>query len=198
MDIDYAQELGYKIKHMAVAQSNSSSIECSVYPALISNKNIMSKIDGVMNAVKIIGDKFGSSILYGHGAGGAATASAVVSNIKDYCSHINQKQNSWLFQRDSDNGIIDINEISNQYYLRIFANDVPGVMAKITSTLAKNDISIEAVTQHEPIRDEKLIPVVMITNSIKHKHILSAIKTIESMSNINGKVNLIRVHNDNT
>ena len=71
-------------------------------------------------------------------------------------------------------------------------------MAKITSTLAKNDISYEAVTQHQPIRDEKLFPVVMITNSIKHKHILSAIKTIESMSNINGKVNLIRVHNDNT
>jgi homoserine dehydrogenase len=92
---------------------------------------------------------------------------------------------------------MNINDISSQYYLRIFANDVPGVMAEVTSTLASYKISIEAVTQHEPLKNDKLIPIVMITNSVSYKSILSSIKTIEVLENINGKINLIRVFNDN-
>ena len=197
MDIDYANELGYKIKHIATARSNNSQIECKVHPALINNKNILSKIDGVMNAVRTVGDKFGTSLLYGHGAGGAATASAVVSNIIDYCIHVDRKvkniSDSIAAHRKD---LVTIEDTSNQYYLRMFANDVPGVMADITSTLAEHKISIEAVTQHEPLENEKLIPIVMITNSVVFKDMLSAIKTIESMDNIVGKVNLIRVFND--
>ena len=93
--------------------------------------------------------------------------------------------------------IINVNDIENQYYLRMFANDIPGVMAEITTSLAKHQISIEAVMQHEPLEDEKLIPIVMITNSIKYKEMLSAIAMIEAMNNINGSVNLIRVLSDN-
>ena len=197
MDIDYANELGYKIKHIATARSNNSQIECKVHPALINNKNILSKIDGVMNAVRTVGDKFGTSLLYGHGAGGAATASAVVSNIIDYCIHVDRKvkniSNSIAADRKD---LVTIEDTSNQYYLRMFANDVPGVMADITSTLAEHKISIEAVTQHEPLENEKLIPIVMITNSVVFRDMLSAIKKIESMNNIVGKVNLIRVFND--
>jgi homoserine dehydrogenase len=197
MDIDYASELGYKIKHIATARSNDSQIECKVHPALVNKKNILSKIDGVMNAVKVIGDKFGTSMLYGHGAGGAATASAVVSNIIDYCIHLDRKVKSKPDPIGSGSReLVDIQNISNQYYLRMFANDVPGVMADITSTLAKHQISIEAVTQHEPFENEKLIPVVMITNSVRYKNILSAINKIETMDNIIGDINLIRVFND--
>ena len=197
MDIDYANELGYKIKHIATARSNNSQIECKVHPALINNKNILSKIDGVMNAVRTVGDKFGTSLLYGHGAGGAATASAVVSNIIDYCIHVDRKvKNISKSIAAHRKDLVTIEDTSNQYYLRMFANDVPGVMADITSTLAEHKISIEAVTQHEPLENEKLIPIVMITNSVVFKDMLSAIKTIESMDNIVGKVNLIRVFND--
>ena len=197
MDIDYANELGYKIKHIATARSNNSQIECKVHPALINNKNILSKIDGVMNAVRTVGDKFGTSLLYGHGAGGAATASAVVSNIIDYCIHVDRKvKNISNSMAAHQKDLVTIQDTSNQYYLRMFANDVPGVMADITSTLAEHNISIEAVTQHEPLENEKLIPIVMITNSVVFKDMLSAIKTIESMDNIVGKVNLIRVFND--
>ena len=92
---------------------------------------------------------------------------------------------------------MNINDISSQYYLRIFANDVPGVMAEVTSTLASHKISIEAVTQHEPLKNDKLIPIVMITNSVSYESILSSIKTIEALENISGKINLIRVFNDN-
>ena len=197
MDIDYANELGYKIKHIATARSNNSQIECKVHPALINNKNILSKIDGVMNAVRTVGDKFGTSLLYGHGQGVLLQHHAVVSNIIDYCIHVDRKvkniSNSIAAHRKD---LVTIEDTSNQYYLRMFANDVPGVMADITSTLAEHKISIEAVTQHEPLENEKLIPIVMITNSVFFKNMLSAIKTIESMDNIVGKVNLIRVFND--
>ncbi|MBL6700996.1 MAG: homoserine dehydrogenase [Gammaproteobacteria bacterium] len=195
MDIDYSKELGYTIKHVAITKVTDEDIECRAHPVLIHNSNILSNVDGVMNAVRTIGDRFGTSLLYGHGAGGEATASAVVSNIKDFCifkKYISNenKNDEYLFSRKN---IIDINKISTQYYLRIFANDVPGVMAEVTSTLASHDISIEAVTQHEPLESEKLIPIVMITNSVSYEKILSSINKIESLNNINGKVNLIRV-----
>ena len=193
MDIDYAKELGYTIKHVAITKATDENIECRAHPVLIHNSNILSNVDGVMNAVRTVGDRFGTSLLYGHGAGGEATASAVISNIKDFCifkNYISNKNNDYMF---TSKNIIDINEISTQYYLRIFANDVPGVMAEVTSTLASHDISIEAVTQHEPLESEKLIPIVMITNSVSYEKILSSINKIESLNNINGKVNLIRV-----
>ncbi|MCH1416357.1 MAG: homoserine dehydrogenase [Gammaproteobacteria bacterium] len=193
MDIDYAKELGYTIKHVAITKATDKNIECRAHPVLIHNSNILSNVDGVMNAVRTVGDRFGTSLLYGHGAGGEATASAVISNIKDFCifkNYVSNKNNDYMF---TSKNIIDINEISTQYYLRIFANDVPGVMAEVTSTLASHDISIEAVTQHEPLESEKLIPIVMITNSVSYEKILSSINKIESLNNINGKVNLIRV-----
>ena len=193
MDIDYAKELGYTIKHVAITKVTDENIECRAHPVLIHNSNILSNVDGVMNAVRTVGDRFGTSLLYGHGAGGKATASAVISNIKDFCifkQYVSNKNDDYMF---TSKNIIDINEISTQYYLRIFANDVPGVMAEVTSTLASHDISIEAVTQHEPLESEKLIPIVMITNSVSYEKILSSINKIESLNNINGKVNLIRV-----
>jgi len=197
MDIDYAKELGYTIKHVAITKATDENIECRAHPVLIHNTNILSNVDGVMNAVRTVGDRFGTSLLYGHGAGGEATASAVISNIKDFCifkKYVSNKNDDYMF---TSKNIIDINEISTQYYLRIFANDVPGVMAEVTSTLASHDISIEAVTQHEPFQSEKLIPIVMITNSVSYEKILSSINKIESLNNINGKVNLIRVFSDN-
>jgi len=193
MDIDYAKELGYTIKHVAITKATDENIECRAHPVLIHNSNILSNVDGVMNAVRTVGDRFGTSLLYGHGAGGEATASAVISNIKDFCifkKYVSNKNDDYMF---TSKNIIDINEISTQYYLRIFANDVPGVMAEVTSTLASHDISIEAVTQHEPLESEKLIPIVMITNSVSYEKILSSVNKIESLNNINGKVNLIRV-----
>ncbi len=196
MDIDYANELGYKIKHLGIVKSDDTTIDCRVHPALIHKSNILSNVDGVMNAVRTKGDKFGTSMMYGHGAGGEATASAVVSNIIDFSNHKNKSNFHGGNNVFETTKISDIIDTSSTYYLRMFANDVPGVMAEITSTLASHEISIEAVTQHEPIKNEKLIPIVMITNHVNHGKILSAINQIESLENINGKINLIRVFSD--
>ena len=197
MDIYYADELGYKIKHIASSKSVDEQIECNSYPALIPNSHILSNIDGVMNAVLIKGDRFGTSMLYGHGAGGDATASAVVSNIKDFCNFKTGQVNSHsIYDLKSRNRITSIGELISQYYLRIFAKDVPGVMAEITSTLASHNISIEAVTQHEPVEENELIPIVIITNSVEFKSIESAISQISRLENIHEKIQLIRVFNE--
>ena len=196
MDIDYANELGYKIKHVGLVKSENSTIDCRVHPVLIHKSNILSNVDGVMNAVRTKGDKFGTSMLYGHGAGGEATASAVVSDIIDFSNYKNKSNIKHVDESIDKIKICNIIDTHSSYYLRIFANDVPGVMAEVTSTLASFDISIEAVTQHEPIKKEKLIPIVMITNYVNHKKILSAINQIESLKNVNGKISLIRVFNN--
>jgi len=196
MDIDYANELGYKIKHVGLVKSENSTIDCRVHPVLINKSNILSNVDGVMNAVRTRGDKFGTSVLYGHGAGGEATASAVVSDIIDFSNYKNKSNIKSINDSNDEIKICNINDTHSSYYLRIFANDVPGVMAEVTSTLASFDISIEAVTQHEPIKKEKLIPIVMITNYVNHKKILSALNQIESLKNVSGKISLIRVFNN--
>ena len=197
MDINFAKELGYCIKHVGITNKYDNSIQCRVHPVLIHKDNILAQVLGVMNAVLITGDKFGTSMLYGHGAGGDATASAVVSNLVDAInfSSNNDVINKNLF-KNSGSCSFDItknDDISSPFYLRIYARDISGVMAEITNILANENISIEAVTQHEPTDVHSLIPIVMITNNIDGLSVIKAINKIESLAHVEGKVHSIRV-----
>ena len=197
MDIKYAQELGYCIKHVGISRIDDDSIECMAHPVLISKDNIFSNVDGVMNAILIKGDRFGTSMLYGNGAGGDATASAVISNLieainfssGDDCSSSNVLKNFSLHQLS----IKDHKDIKSPFYMRIHAEDISGVMAEITKILAKESISIEAVTQHEPTDTNSLIPIVMITNTVSYSAIENSIKKIENLDHVKENVFSIRV-----
>ena len=197
MDIKYAQELGYCIKHVGISRIDDDSIECMAHPVLISKGNIFSNVDGVMNAILIKGDRFGTSMLYGNGAGGDATASAVISNLieainfssGDDCSSSNVLKNFGLNQLS----IKDHKDIKSPFYMRIHAEDISGVMAEITKILAKESISIEAVTQHEPTDTNSLIPIVMITNTVSYSAIENSIKKIENLDHVKENVFSIRV-----
>ena len=163
----------------------------------VPKNNILSQVNDVMNAILVKGERFGTSMFYGHGAGGNATASAIISNLVEA---INFSENI-----DTTNSIIsnsvgalerkikNIEQVESSFYLRMHAKDIPGVMAEITNILAKEQISIEAVTQHEPEKDDALIPIVMITNSVTGLSVKKAIEKIQDLKNINGKVNRIRV-----
>ena len=197
MDIKYAQELGYCIKHVGISRIDDDSIECTAHPVLISKDNIFSNVDGVMNAILIKGDRFGTSMLYGNGAGGDATASAVISNLieainfssGDDCSSSNVLKNFGLNQLS----IKDHKDVKSPFYMRIHAEDISGVMAEITKILAKESISIEAVTQHEPTDTNSLIPIVMITNTVSYSAIENSIKKIENLDHVKENVFSIRV-----
>ena len=197
MDIKYAKELGYKIKHVGITGISDNSIECRVHPVLVPEKDILAQVSGVMNSVILKGDCLGTSMLYGHGAGGSATASAVVADIVDAINSIRKKDfdicNNQNFNTKKNLDIKDINDIECPFYLRIFAEDISGVMAEITNILANQNISIEAVTQHESDRDNTIIPIVMITNSVKGELINNAIKQMENLHHVKEAVHLIRV-----
>ena len=197
MDIKYASELGYSIKHVGITRKAKNSIECMAHPVLVSKENIFSNVKGVMNAILIKGDRFGTSMLYGNGAGGDATASAVVSNLVEAYNFRVGNDYSSQNMRDNfganESSIKDYESIKSPFYMRIYAEDVSGVMAEITNVLAKESISIEAVTQHEPTDINSLIPIVMITNSVEFSSIKSAIKKIESLDHVKETVFQIRV-----
>ena len=197
MDIKFASELGYCIKHVGISRKVDESIECMAHPVLIEKENIFSNVGGVMNALMVKGDRFGTSMLYGNGAGGEATASAVISNLVDAInfatgvdiSSINISNN----MASNNISIKNYNDISSPFYMRIYAEDISGVMAEITKILAKESISIEAVTQHEPADKNSLIPIVMITNSVSYLSVKNSIKKIENLEHVKESVFSIRV-----
>ena len=197
MDIKYSNELGYAIKHIGVTKETNGLVECRVHPMLVPKDNILSQVHDVMNAVLVSGERFGSSMLYGHGAGGDATASAVIADLVEainFDTGIN-KDNLRISELigTKNKKIKEINDIENSFYIRIHAKDVPGVMAEITNILAKENISIEAVTQHEPHESSSSIPIVMITDSVLGSSIDKAIKKIKSLNNVEDEINSIRV-----
>ena len=197
MDINYAKELGYIIKHVGIAEILDDEVHASVHPVLVASNNIFSQVPDEMNAVIVKGERFGQTMLYGHGAGGNATASAVVSDLVSAINHIADLQSSHaqMIETVGQNSykIGSLDNTNAQYYLRIFADDVPGVMADITNKLAEKKISIEAVTQHEPTNDNSPIPIVIITNNVKDLLIKDVIRNIEKMKNIKDTVYSIRI-----
>tara|TARA_B100000941_G_scaffold78423_1_gene53566 strand:+ start:16419 stop:17711 length:1293 start_codon:yes stop_codon:yes gene_type:complete len=197
MDISYTKELGYIIKHVGVTEISDDVVTVSVHPVLVANNNIFSQVPNEMNAIVVKGERFGQTMLYGHGAGGNATASAVISDLVSAINFINYSKSSYTQMVETvGKKSYDIGSIENtqsQYYLRISADDVPGVMAEITNKLAEKEISIEAVTQHEPTDASSPIPIVIITNNVRHLLIKKVIKDIEKMENIKDKVYSIRI-----
>jgi homoserine dehydrogenase len=197
MDIKFASELGYCIKHVGIARKVDESIECMAHPVLIEKENIFSNVGGVMNALMVKGDRFGTSMLYGNGAGGEATASAVISNLVDainFATGVDISSINISNNMTSNNiSIKNYNDISSPFYMRIYAEDISGVMAEITKILAKESISIEAVTQHEPADKNSLIPIVMITNSVSYLSVKNSIKKIENLEHVKESVFSIRV-----
>ncbi len=197
MDISYAKELGYIIKHVGITEILNDVVYASVHPVLVASDNIFSQVPNEMNAIMVKGDRFGQTMLYGHGAGGNATASAVVSDLVSAINHITYTKSSYAQMiktvGQKQYKVESLDNTKSQYYLRIFAADVPGVMAEITNKLAEKDISIEAVTQHEATDANSPIPIVIITNIVKNSLIKDVIRDIEKMKNTIDKVSSIRI-----
>ena len=145
-DISIADELGYIIKHLGVSKKIDGLIDTRVHPTLIPKKRLLANVNGVMNAVLIKGNAVGPTLYYGPGAGDEATASAVIADLVDLVkgTHSNDEF-SWK-QLEKAN-YIEKDNVESIFYLRILASDKPGVLADITSILAKHNISVESVVQ---------------------------------------------------
>ncbi|MBU2984318.1 homoserine dehydrogenase [Saccharophagus degradans] len=199
-DVAYAGELGYQVKHLGITRKRpNQGIELRVHPTLIPNSRLIANVDGVMNAVLVKGDAVGPTLYYGPGAGAEPTASAVVSDIVDVSRLVGAESGSSVphlgFALDKlvDYPILPIEEVETAYYIRISALDRPGVLSKITQILSDAGISIEALIQKEPKEGQDHVPVILLTNRAIEKQIIAAIKKIEALDSINGKVVRIRV-----
>ncbi len=201
-DIRYADELGYRIKHLGISRKTPKGIELRVHPTLIDAKSIIANVNGVMNAVMVNGDAVGSTLYYGAGAGAGPTASAVVADIIDVARMISSPKSSvpaLAFQDDSlsDVPILPMDDVVSAYYLRITAIDKPGVLADITEILGDHLISIEAIIQKEPRGVDaasKRVPVIILTREIREATMHDAIREIEKLKAVAGKVTRIRVY----
>lgn len=198
-DVLYAEELGYRIKHVGISRKVDNGIEQRVHPTLIPERRLIANVDGVMNAILVKSDAVGPTLYYGAGAGAEPTASAVVADIVDVVRALTTDPENRVphlaFQHDalSDINILPIEEIETAYYLRMHAIDRPGVVADITKILGDSKISIEAILQKEPVGNANCIPVIFLTQCIKEKEMNGAITKIETLDAIVGKVTRIRM-----
>lgn len=147
-DIAFAKEFGYTIKLLGIAARDGAEVELRVHASLVRESAMIAKIDGVMNGISVVGDRVGETLYYGPGAGGNATASAVVANIIDIVR--SGKRSPMLgFNHPLEEGLRLKNrdDICSKYYLRLRVLDKPGILAKITQLFADHSISIEAVIQ---------------------------------------------------
>jgi homoserine dehydrogenase len=199
MDIAYAGELGYRIKSLAIARNAGTEIELRVHPALIPARHPIAGVDGVMNAVLVVGDAVGPTIYYGAGAGADPTASAVVADLVDVVRAMTADPENRVphlaFQPHAISAVTvrSMEDVESAYYLRMYAADRPGVLANVTSILGSLGISIEAVIQKEPEPGASLVPVIFLTQRVRERNINEAIRKIEALDTIDRKVFRIRV-----
>lgn len=198
-DIRYAEELGYRIKLLGIAKRKAAGFELRVHPTLIPERQLIANVEGVMNAVLVKGDAVGQTMYYGAGAGSEPTASAVVADLVDVArmltAHPDQRVPYLAFQLDrlSDVPILAMGEVETSYYLRLRVADKAGVLADITRMLADQDISIEALMQKEPHAGEQHADIILLTHRTQEKKIDAAIRRIEGLPVVTGKITRIRV-----
>jgi homoserine dehydrogenase len=198
-DVEYAEELGYRIKHLGIARKTDKGIELRVHPTLIPHRRLIANVDGVMNAVLVKGDAVGATLYYGAGAGAEPTASAVVADIVDVVRVLSSGPENRVphlaFQADSiaEIPLLTAQDIQTAYYLRLNAEDKPGVLADITRILANHAISIEAIIQKEPAKGETSLPVILLTQQTLEKEMNAAIAQMEALPTVIGHINRIRM-----
>jgi homoserine dehydrogenase len=198
-DLRYAEELGYRVKHLAIARRSNGGVELRVHPTLIPERQLIANVEGVMNAVLVQGDALGPTLYYGAGAGAEPTASAIVADLVDVVRTLTTDPNNRVphlaFQPDalSDLHILPMEQVHTSYYLRMQARDRPGVLAEVAQILASHGISIEAVVQKEPTQGQDSVPLIMLLHRVMEKHMNAALERIEALDSIEGKVMRLRM-----
>ncbi|TEU28497.1 homoserine dehydrogenase [Alkanindiges illinoisensis] len=198
-DVNYAEELGYRIKHLGVARRLAHGIELRVHPTLIPESRLIANVNGVKNAVLVQSNAVGPTLYYGAGAGAGPTASAVVADVLDLVRFIStQNSASYVphlaFQPDAlaDTPILAADQMTTAYYLRLDAEDHPGVLAEVTSILSRAGINIDAILQ-KPAQDQGHVPVILLTQPVLEAKMNDAIAQIEQLAAICAPVVRIRL-----
>ncbi len=198
-DVNYAEALGYRIKHLGVARRTTEGIELRVHPTLIPAERLIANVNGVMNAVMVNGDAVGSTLYYGAGAGMEPTASAVVADLVDIARTLDAAVEervaplAFLSEALSSEAVLPIGDCQSAYYLRIQAQDHPGVLAEVASILSERGINIESIMQKEAEEQDGLIPIILLTHQVQEARMNDAIAALEALGSVITPVVRIRV-----
>jgi homoserine dehydrogenase len=189
-DIQFAAELGYRIRHLGIARRQASGVELRVHPAFVAKDQMLAQVEGVMNAVMVGADAAGQTMYYGAGAGAGPTASAVMADIIDVARTGNAIPNSG-FTKLTETKILPIDAILSSYYLRLGVVDKAGVMANVSKILSENNVSIEALIQKDArVSDAQ---IVIVTDEVLESDMDSAIVQLQSLDEVTSSVSRIRV-----
>ncbi len=196
-DVEYADELGYRIKHLGVSRRTEKGIDLRVHPTMIPVARPIAKVDGVLNAVMVNGDAVGDTLYVGAGAGAGPTASAVVADVIDLARTMDAPAtaavNHLAFDTIEKTYVLPIEDVETAYYLRIQVQDKTGVLASVATILSERGINIEAIIQKEPKAEDDVAQIILLTHRILERDMNAAILAIESLPSTVGEVTRIRV-----
>ena len=193
-DIKYAAEWGYLIKLLAIAKVTPEGLEVRVHPTLVPKRHPLASVDRNFNAIFLNTDMLGDSLFYGKGAGSIPTASAVISDIADISRDIIGGSSGRVPSIVYDDKVKQVkkkDDFSSSYYVRFSAIDKPGVLARISKILSEFKISIAFVSQ-EARREERIVPIVMMTHLARERDFSQALRTIDRLGFIRRKSVVIR------
>jgi homoserine dehydrogenase len=198
-DIAYAEELGYRIKLLAITKAHSDAIEIRVHPTLIPEKRLVANVNGPMNAVLVKGNMVGPTLYYGAGAGAEPTASAVVADVIDIVRQCKHGPGAMIptlgFTKENikKKKLLAIEEVESEFYLRLSMKNKTGLLANITNIFADKGVSIDAMV-HKEIQDNNLDPdIFLVTSKVKEQTINEIISKIESLPENKDKIIKIRI-----
>lgn len=189
-DIEFANQLGYRIKLLGISKKTNEGIELRVHPSLVSAKSLIANVEGAMNAVMVHADAVGTTLYYGKGAGGEPTASAVIADLVDitrlFSANADQRTPHLAFKSQAieDAPILSIDDVVTCYYLRLSVADQAGVLASVTSILADFGISIDAMLQQPAIVGQAHTELVILTHAAKESVMNQALSKIQKLSTV--------------
>jgi len=198
LDIEFAREFGYTFKLLAIGKCVDGEIEARVHPTMLPHDHPLAEVDGVFNAVRLNGDFVGPVMLHGYGAGMEATASAVMGDVMAIVRNLRAGVGVRTPAMGCPQGDVarlavkSMETLISPYYLRVFVNDQPGVLAQIAGVLGRHRISIESMLQ--PHRHEAAaVPIVLMTHVARERDVCAAMTEIDQLESICGRSLFVRI-----
>ncbi|HEX4916874.1 MAG TPA: homoserine dehydrogenase [Limnobacter sp.] len=198
-DIQFAEQLGYRVKLLGIARKTAQGVELRVHPTLIPAKRLIANVEGVMNAVLVKANAVGPTLYYGAGAGSLPTASAVVADLIEIArasqAPLASRVPVLAFQNEGIQpvDVLPVAKVVTAYYLRLAVDDKPGVLAEVTRLLADHQISIEAMIQRQATAEQQTAEIVLLTHRCVEGDVNKAIEKIEALASVHGPLTRIRV-----
>ncbi len=192
IDIEFAEELGYRIKLLGIASRQNGVVEQRVHPCMVSKKTAISQVEDVFNAVVVEGNFVDQVVLQGRGAGEGPTASAVVGDLVDVARGLNVPTFSVAADKLEKLKSASLTRHQGSYYVRLMVVDQPGVFADIASVLKNNEVSMETIVQRQQAPGET-VPLVLTLHRTTEQSMLKALKDIEALESVVETPRMIRI-----